>query len=677
MLNGRLLSLGAGLGLALVAGAEVKLPHVFGHDMVLQQGQKVPVWGTAAAGEKVTVSFAGQRVEAIADGQGKWRVDLAPLAASAEGRTFIVDGAYGEQISSVSYTNVVVGEVWFCSGQSNMAYTMSSARKVKGWETEVPNADYPLLRHFRVHRKTSPVPLADVEAKWEPTTPQTVPPQSAVAYFFGKTLMADLKVPVGLINCSWGGTRIEPWTPAGHPDDLWMLQHANTWGRTQDVPTVLWNGMVAGLVPYAIKGAIWYQGCSNLADGDVYLDKTVCLVRGWRREWGQGDFPYFLVQLAPYRYNDVKDTRLAIFQEAQARVPEVVPNSGYTVINDVGNVNDIHPTDKVTVGRRLADQALDRVYGKPGRAWKTPTFKCYRVEGNALRVTLNDAEGLTTRDGQAPNEFELRDISGRWLPAQAKIDGCDVVLRAEGVEAPAAMRFAAYNGSTPNLVNGAGLPVGPFRCGVKLALGAAEKLPELKGFTCVQRYDIPVNCNLAVKKPTTLASRDGVTRVAYLLEAEREDGEVLFAFAAMDAFAAQSDALVLTGKPGARQYRETVKNLVVRSNAPGVASRDGGIGFVEFYTSSYGARRMANPEGGDDKKYDFNDTPVNVDRLGYGCLQVHDLKAKATVLAFNNINKSNVPCDIGFGTNPSGNPDWTFSRNGGQFKARRISVWVK
>ena len=187
-------------------------------------------------------------------------------------------------------------------------------------------------------------------------------------------------------------------------------------------------------------------------------------MRGWRREWGQGDFPYYLVQLAPYKYDDPRGTALPVMQEAQARVASIVTNSGYTVINDLGNVNDIHPTDKRPVGMRLADQVLDRVYGKFVRPWRTPTPKSFAVEGNALRVTFNDAKGLKTRDGAAPTEFELLADDGKtWVVASAGIEGESVVLSAEGVSSPKAMRFAAYNGSTPNLVNGDGLPAGPFR----------------------------------------------------------------------------------------------------------------------------------------------------------------------------------------------------------------------
>ena len=437
--------------------------------------------------------------------------------------------------------------------------------------------------------------------------------------------------------------------------------------------------MVAGLVPYAIKGAIWYQGCANRHDGAKYIDKTVSLVRGWRREWGQGDFPYFLVQLAPYRYENAKGTALAVFQEAQARIPEKVKNSGYTVINDVGDVNDIHPTDKRTVGMRMADQVLDRVYGKFVRPWRTPTLKSLRVDGGEFRVTLADADGLKTRDGLSPTCFELRDVSGVWTPADARIEGTTVVLTAKGMGHPLAMRFAAYNGSTPNLVNGAGLPVGPFRCGAKMKIGDAEKLRELEGMTCVQRYDIPEAVDFASRPPQVLASRDGVTRVAYLLELQDRSGEVTFALAEMDAFDAKSDNLVLTAKPGARLYRKPVANLMVRGTSEVNVPAGTTTGFVEFYNCNYSPRTQETPAGGDAAKYDYNDTPQPQASLGYGCLQIHDLKAKRTVLAFNHFNNSSKPCDVGIGQNPDGrgNPDWTFSANAGQYRARRISVWVK
>lgn len=655
---------------AMVSVAAVKLPNVLGNNMVLQQGQRVPVWGKADPGEVITVSFAGKTVRTITGTDGKWKLYLDPMSACAEPRDFTVN--------EMVLTNVVVGEVWFCSGQSNMEYTMSSRRKVKNWEIECAAARYPLMRHFNVDHKTSRVPLDDVPAKWVDTTPETIPPQSAVAYMFGETLMKELQVPIGLINSSWGGTRIEPWTPAAHPDDLYLIQNLGHWHRAPDVPTVLWNGMVAGLCPFAIKGAIWYQGCSNYQDGHEYLNKTVALVRGWRREWGQGDFPYFLVQLAPYRYNNAKDEGLAIIQEAQSQVPSRVANSGYTVINDVGDVKDIHPTDKRTVGMRVAYQALDRVYGRFVRPWKTPILKSCKSDGKEFRVTFENAAGLKTRDGLPPNEFEIRDLCGKWVPADARIDGSDVVLFARGVENPQAMRFAAYNGSVPNLVNGDGLPAGPCRGGIQLKIGMAEKLHELDGFTCVQRYDIPACCDMRTTVPKVLARVDGVSRVAYLLELQDHAGNTTFAMSAMDAFAKSSDDLVLTSKPGARCYSVPVRNLTVRSNVNGIdqcSNVDGG--YVEFFNCKFTAKRLAGRTEGEDKVYDYNDTPVHAEEFGYGCLQVHCLKSKSTIMAFNHFDNNYVACDVGIGKCPGDNPDWTFARNANKYKARRISVWVK
>ncbi len=663
-----------------ISAEAVTLPHIFGDNMVLQRGQRVPVWGKGAPGEEVSVTFAGQEAKTRVGDDGKWRADLKPLETSSEGAKFTVKGE-----NEVVYTNVVVGEVWFCSGQSNMEFPVGPAlpwartRQIKDADKEIPAANHPLLRHFKVGRMVSDTPLDDVNASWEPTTPATVLRQSAVAYVFGETIMKELGVPVGLINCSWGGTRIEPWTPAGHPDDLWLLQHIKQWDKKHDVPTVLWNGMVAGLVPFAIKGAIWYQGCANMGEGKTYLNKTIALVNGWRREWGQGDFPYYLVQLAPYAYGNANDTRLPIFQETQASIPNFITNTGYTVINDVGNVNDIHPTDKRTVGMRMADQVLDRVYGKVVRPWKTPTVQNSRIEGDGIRIAFDNAEGLKTRDGQPPTCFEIRDLTGAWMPATAKIEGDEVLVKAEGVKMPLGVRFAGHNGSTPNLVNGAGLPAGPFRVGNVCKIGAAEAIPKAEGYVCVQRYDIPVNCDFARTAPKTLAEVDNVERVGYLLELQGGDGDTTFAFAEMDSFSTRSANLVLRGGEKMPNVRTAVSNLCVRSNSDKPVSANGVEGFVEFYGSNYGQVCQDFPEGGDSKKHDFNDTPTQVTNLapGYGCIQIHNPKAKTTVLAFNHFNNDKVPCDVGIGNSSGENPDWTFSRNAGGYSARRISVWVK
>jgi len=229
-------------------------------------------------------------------------------------------------------------------------------------------------------------------------------------------------------------------------------------------PTVLYNGMVSGLVPFAIKGAIWYQGCSNVGEGMQYLEKTKALVKGWRQVWGQGDFPYYLVQLAPYNYGNNAQNLPGIW-EAQAAVPSAIPNTGYAVINDIGNVKDIHPRNKQDVGLRLANQALNRTYGKTDVTWSGPVYKSFAVEGANVRITFDHAEGLKTRDGKAPDWFEVCGANGQFKPATAVIDGATVVLSHPDITAPTAARFAWDQSAEPNLVNAAGLPTGAFRCG--------------------------------------------------------------------------------------------------------------------------------------------------------------------------------------------------------------------
>ena len=309
--------------------AAVKLPHIFGNGMVLQQGAPVPVWGWADPGESVTVEFAGQTKKTTAKADGTWLLKLDALKASGVPAVFKVTAS-----NVVALNNVVVGEVWFCSGQSNMEWVM---RNVDNAEQELASANYPLIRHFKAPKNFKPIPESDINAMWEITTPEGIGDESAVAFFFGRRLHQELKVPIGLINCSWGGTRIEPWTPPCGFDGLPELEGIKarvdtadpkselhnktltayiaamqTWiddakaktaaglpviaapdfpqnlifpmtqGKHQE-PTVLFNGMVAGLVPFAIKGAIWYQGCSNNGEGMLYLEKTKALVNGWRK----------------------------------------------------------------------------------------------------------------------------------------------------------------------------------------------------------------------------------------------------------------------------------------------------------------------------------------------------------------------------------------------------------
>ena len=721
--------IGVCVGVALTvcaAQGAVRLPRVFGDNMVLQQGQAVPVWGWADPDERVTVEFAGQRKQTAAKADGTWEVKLDALAASAQPAVFKVSGA-----NVIELKNVLVGEVWFASGQSNMEWTVGKAENA---QQEIERAEFPLIRHFKAPKNFKPEPQADVQAEWVETSPETIREQSAVAYFFGRRLHQALNVPVGLINCSWGGTRIEPWTPAcgfeglpalegikrrvdmatpgtavhrealakyagamegwlaearqrsaagkalekappEFPQDL-MFPQVN--GRHQE-PTVLYNGMVSGLVPFAIRGAIWYQGCSNNGEGMLYLEKTKALVKGWRQVWGQGDFPYYLVQLAPYNYGAASAKNLPGIWEAQAAVPAAVPNSGYTVINDIGNVKDIHPRNKQDVGLRMADQALDRTYGVKGLVWAGPSYAAFKVEGAKMRVTFDHAEGLKTRDGKAPDWFELCGPDGQFKPANAVVDGAAVVLSHPDIAEPLAMRFAWDQCAEPNLVNGAGLPAGAFRCGIRPSLGGVLSTDVLKGFRKVYEIDLPANGNFARGAPkyslNESANAGDFARVAYVLQLEDNTGGISYVVAAMDAFTKDAKLLGIPHQGSNIRHQAKVGNLTVRSNVEGVPALDNSDGGnVEFWGTNYGPQNSLGLPGANNTKYDFDDQPA--EDGNYGCMQVHAWKDKVTLFAYNNFN-SDRTCDIGIGNNTGEHSDYTFMANGSNYKTRRLTVLVK
>lgn len=716
--------IGASLLVTCAVHADLQLPNIFNHDMVLQQAQAVPVWGTAAPGKTITVKFGQHQKSTTVSDDGTWKLHLAALTATATPAEFNVSGD-----GTVTFTNVVVGEVWFCSGQSNMEWTMNRTDNAKD---ECAAAENSLIRHFKVPKRVAILPQSNINAKWELTTPKTIPHQSAVAYFFGRRLHEILQVPIGLVHASWGGTRIEPWTPACGFNDFPNLQNikkqvaftdAGTpvyqqrlaehiaalegWLQeakaahtaknavqqatpafpqelianqkpNQQHPTVLFNGMMAGLVPFAIKGAIWYQGCSNVGEGMLYLEKTQALVKGWREVWQQGDFPYYLVQLAPYNYGGNRAHHLPEIWEAQALVPTKIPNSGYTVINDIGNTRDIHPRNKQDVGLRLANQALNRTYQKD-MAWSGPVYDSFTVEENKLRVKFQQAQGLTTRDGKAPNWFEVMGADKVYRPAQAVIEGESVLLTTEEGGRPLAVRFAWSQLAEPNLVNGEGLPAGAFRSQGNTKMDEALNIPELQGFRKLYEIDLPIACNFAQQSPQyTLdqsAQAGDFKRVAYVLQLEQAN-HVTYACTLMDAFTGDAKQLAIPHLGSGIKHQTKVQNLVLRSNAPGVPDLEEADGAnIEFWGNNYSAANHLQLPQANAKRYDFDDTP-SADGT-YGCMQVHAWKHGLTIWAFNNFNHG-AACDIGIGNNTQGeNPDYTFMKNGGSYQRRRLTILVQ
>jgi sialate O-acetylesterase len=462
--------------LPAAAEADVRLPHIFSDHMALQAGQDVPVWGWADPKEKVTVRFAGQTMRTRADASGHWRIDLSALKPDDAPQVMTVSGH-----NRIDIQDVVVGEVWLASGQSNMEKPIGDQRGQKptfNAEAELADADHPDLRLFKIAKARKGAPADDVEGQWTRCDPHSLDAThfSAAGYFFGRSLMTNLHSAVGVIDSDWGGTRIEPWTPPEGFDAVPQLaDFAAAEGSPVKVagvhPSELYNGMIAPIVPYAIKGVIWYQGEENVMevdDGDFYLPKMTALIAGWRKVWGY-DMPFYYVQIAPFLYH-LRWPETVVSPQAEPRLWEAqtaalsIPKTGMVVINDkVDDLFNIHPRDKKTVGERLANMALNLTYGHADIPIYGPMYAGVRFDGAQAIVAFDHADGLTTRDGKPPNWFVVAGKDGVVHPAQARISGDTVIVTSPDVSAPVAVRFAWDEASQPNLINGAGLPAAPFR----------------------------------------------------------------------------------------------------------------------------------------------------------------------------------------------------------------------
>lgn len=432
--------LGLTLSMAGAVLADVRLPAVLNSHMVLQRDQPLPVWGWADAGEKVTVSIGDHTAKATADDKGKWSVTLPAMKADGKSHSIKVAGN-----NTITLEDVLIGEVWVGSGQSNMQWPLSATL---GADEAAAAADHPNLRLFYVKRVQKPKPADDVEvtAHWGACTPQSVPGFSAALYYFGRKLHQELDVPIGLVHSSWGGSPIEPWT-------------VTDTGSGQ-----MYNGMISGLQPFAVRGAIWYQGETNVLqkNGPAYFDKTKDLIEGWRRTWKQ-DLPFYFVQIAPWsgRY---EEGQLPALWEAQAKSLKI-PRTGMIVTTDlVDNIADIHPKNKLDIGNRLARWALAKTYGKKDIVYSGPLYKSMKVDGNAIRLEFaHAAKGLKTRDDKPLTEFQIAGADGRFTAADAKIDGKSIVVSSANVAEPKHVRFGWHKVANPNLVNSAGLPASPFQ----------------------------------------------------------------------------------------------------------------------------------------------------------------------------------------------------------------------
>ncbi len=488
----------------LPAMAEVKLPTFFADSMVLQREAKVPVWGWATPGEKVTASLAEQRKETTADSKGNWRIDLDPMRAGGPFE-LVVQGE-----NKLICRDVLIGEVWICSGQSNMEFRMFRTSQA---EADMKSADYPQIRLFDGNtRQGSMFRQQDLPGKkWVPCKPRSVASFSAVGYFFGQKIHRELKVPVGLISINWGGTPIEAWTGeygfaavpelkdifrqiqgniGGTPENQKLseeaIRHIEEWldsarqavgdkkhlpelpplpeglrYRSEKQPTVLFNSLAAPLAPMAIRGLLWYQGEANVKDGSLYQYKMKALAASWRKEFDYPTMPIYFAQLAPYTYAD--PDHLPVVWEAQQAFADQDDNAKMAVINDIGDIRDIHPKNKKDVGNRLALLALKYEYGYKELMADSPRVESVRTDGDSVSITFSHAEKLKTTDGTAPRYFEVAGADGKFFPAQAVLRGNQAVVKCDRVAAPRSVRYAWNQLVTTNLVNENNLPVSAFR----------------------------------------------------------------------------------------------------------------------------------------------------------------------------------------------------------------------
>lgn len=462
----RALLLFAAFVLSSSARADLQVPAIFSDHAVLQRGREVPVWGWAAPGEEVKVTLGSASASGKAGEDGKWLVRL-PLMEAGGPHTLAIEAASGKK---ASFSDVLVGEVWLCSGQSNMEWTVGG---VDNAAAEIAAGDHPRVRHIKLDHVPSDKPVTKVPSSgWRVASPQTVGDFTAVGYFFALALEKELGVPIGLIGSNWGGTRIEPWIPpegfkavpalADIANRLDSFPEKNADGSINfQTALALYNGMIHPLIPYGIRGALWYQGESNNGEGMLYHEKMKALIEGWRRVWGDESLAFYYVQLAPFRYGG-DPTSLAGIWEAQLKTL-AIPHTGMAVTVDIGNVTDIHPRNKQDVGKRLALWALAKDYGKEV-VYSGPLYKSMKVEGGWARVRFDHAgSGLVSRDGKPLTGFEVAGKDGAFKPARAYIDGPSLVVWADEVKEPSAVRFGWNQEAEPNLSNKEGLPASPFR----------------------------------------------------------------------------------------------------------------------------------------------------------------------------------------------------------------------
>lgn len=485
--------------------AELKLPAVISEGMVLQRGKEVTLWGWADKGATVRVALAGKSAQAKAGDDGRWSLKLGKLNAG---------GPFELQVQTSTGDNavvkdVLVGEVWVCSGQSNMQWPLTAS---ENGAKHAEEANHPKIRLFNVPRQGAKEPQQDVTAQWQPVSPHTAGAFSAVGYFFGRALHQELDVPIGLIGTNYGGTPAEAWTSRGSLEaqpslkpllDRWDKVVADfdpaaaqadyekqmaAWKEASDkaiadnqprprqpvapthpslsphCPASLYNAMIAPIADFTVAGAIWYQGESNVTRAYQYRTLFPTMIEDWRQSFGDPKLPFYFVQLAPYRYGGQNPGACAELWEAQLMTLKNVPHTGMVVTTDIGNTKDIHPANKLDVGLRLARVALAETYGRKDLVYSGPIYKSMKINGSKAVLSFDHVGGgLVSRDGNALSRFTIAGEDQQFHPAEAQVVKETVIVTSAAVEKPVAVRFAWDDTAEPNLMNKEGLPASPFR----------------------------------------------------------------------------------------------------------------------------------------------------------------------------------------------------------------------
>lgn len=453
----------------VVCRADIQLPALVGSNMVLQRNKPVHIWGWADPKESVSVTFKGKTYNAVATVKGRWQITLPAMPAG---------GPYEMNVkgkNSIKLENILIGEVWIASGQSNMEMPLQGWGKIHNFEQEIKAANYPNIRLLNIKRATSTVALDSVGAwdgGWQPCTPQSVPEFSAVGYFFAREINSHEQVPVGIILSSWGGTVAEAWTSGeslkqmpAFADQVKAFEKLSTpeSPSNPNKTTLLYNTMVHPLVPYTIRGVIWYQGEANVERAYQYRELFPLLIRDWRQQWKQGDFPFYFVQLANYKeaVSQPAASDWAELREAQTKTLSL-PATGMASAIDIGDAKDIHPKNKQEVGRRLSLIARAQVYGEQ-IAYSGPVYTTKQIAGKKITLSFKHTnEGLQAKGG-ALKGFAIAGEDQQFHWAQATIKGNQVIVWSDEVPHPVAVRYDWANNPDGNLYNGAGLPANPFR----------------------------------------------------------------------------------------------------------------------------------------------------------------------------------------------------------------------